>query len=108
LRGGRVETYNLDARDYGLRPADPESLRGGDPGQNAAMLRDLLAGGDDSPRRDVVLLNAAMALATQHGDVGRALADATNSLESGAALARLDTLVAYSQALALRQPVLVQ
>jgi anthranilate phosphoribosyltransferase len=108
LRGGRVETFDLDARDFGLRPASPETLRGGDPQQNAAMLRDLLAVRDDSPRRDVVLFNAAMALATQHGDVQKALADATCALESGAALARLDALVGLSQSLAQVSPALVQ
>jgi anthranilate phosphoribosyltransferase len=108
LRGGRVETFDLDARDFGLRPASPETLRGGDPQQNAAMLRDLLAARDDSPRRDVVLFNAAMALATQHGDVQKALADATCALESGAALARLDALVGLSQSLAQVSPALVQ
>jgi anthranilate phosphoribosyltransferase len=61
------------------------------------MLRDLLAGRDDSPRRDVVLLNAAAALATVNDNFSSALEEATLSLESGSALARLDALVGFSQ-----------
>ena len=70
------------------------------------MLRALLAGEDHSPRRDVVLLNSAAALATEHGDFQAALAEARQSLEFGAALAKLEALVAFSQKLA--QGTLVQ
>jgi anthranilate phosphoribosyltransferase len=69
------------------------------------MLRDLLAGRDASPRRDVVLLNAAAALAVDRCDLadnphkvlGAALAEAEQSLAGGAALAKLDGLIAVSQ-----------
>lgn len=100
LQDGRVSTYELNAGDFGLRPASPEDLRGGDPAENAVLLRALLTCQDTSPRRDVVLLNSAAALATEHGDFERALVDARQSLESGAALAKLDALIAYSQQLA--------
>lgn len=96
LHDGRVDTFTLDAAELGLRRADPELLRGGEPAQNAAMLRDLLAGVDDSPRRDVVLLNSAAALAAESGDFRTALAEAEQSLFSGAALAKLEELVAFS------------
>jgi anthranilate phosphoribosyltransferase len=100
LQNGMVETFELEAGDLGLRPARREELRGGEPPQNAKMLRDLLACRDQSPRRDVVLLNAAVALATEDGDIQTGLELARESLESGAALVKLDALVAYSQSLA--------
>jgi anthranilate phosphoribosyltransferase len=97
LHAGKVTTSELNAADYGLRPASRATLTGGDPAQNAAMLRALLTGEDTSPRRDVVLLNAAAALATASGDLRSALAEAETSLASGAALAKLDGLVEFSQ-----------
>ncbi len=100
LKDGRVDTFELDARDLGLRPAKTGDLQGGDPPENASMLRSLLAGEDESTRRDVVLLNAAAALALEAGDFTAALAAAESSLGSGAALGRLDALIATSQALA--------
>ena len=103
LRDGRVQTYDLDARSLGLRPAGPDELRGGDPQENAVLLRGVLEGRDRSVRRDVVLLNAAAALATRHGDLRLALDEAQQALESGAALARLDALAAYSQKFAAVQ-----
>jgi len=46
------------------------------------------------------LLNSAAALATEHGDFPAALSDARKSLDSGAALGRLEALIAFSQKLA--------
>ncbi|HEX7973814.1 MAG TPA: anthranilate phosphoribosyltransferase [Anaerolineales bacterium] len=106
LKDGQVSTFQMDSRDLGLRPASPEDLLGGAPELNARMLRAVLACQDNSPRRDVVLLNAAAALATDHANLERGLQEATQALESGAALLKLDALIAYSQQLAQGQPVL--
>lgn len=106
LKDGQVSTFQIDARDLGLRPASPEELLGGAPDLNARMLRDLLEGRDNGPRKDVVLLNAAAALATDDANLERGLQEATQALESGAALQKLDALIAYSQQLAEGQPVL--
>ncbi len=100
LYEGRVETSELDARELGLRPAAIADLRGGDPPENAQMLRAILSGEDMSPRRDVVLLNAAAALAAEDGDFRTALAEVRLSLDSGAALAKLEALRQTSQRLA--------
>lgn len=102
LRQGRVTTYELDTADLGLRPASQSELRGGDPVRNAAMLRGLLAGEDQSSRRDVVLLNAAAALATEDGDVESALVLARESLDGGAALEKLEQLTVFTQNVAIR------
>lgn len=96
LRDGRVESFELDAARLGLRHATREELRGGEPQHNAAMLRALLSGEDRSARRDVLLLNSAAALATASGDFRAALDEAERSLSSGAALARLEHLAAFS------------
>ncbi|MBN2387772.1 MAG: anthranilate phosphoribosyltransferase [Anaerolineales bacterium] len=103
LRDGRVETFDLEARDLGLRPAAAADLRGGTPADNAARMRQLLSGQDEGTCRDVLLLNAAAAIATTTGDLESALAEARTSLESGAALACLDGLIACSQKFAAVQ-----
>ncbi len=100
LKDGAVHTYELDPRELDLRASTGEDLKGGDPAQNAGMLRALLSGQDQSVRKDVVLLNSAAALATETGDLPGALAEARQSLESGAALDKLEQLVAVSQRLA--------
>ena len=100
LQDGQVKTFEFDPASLGLRPASMDDLRGGDPAENAGMLRAVLSGSDRSPRRDVVLLNSAAALATQHGDFHAALDEACRSLDSGAAVQRLDAFIAFTQGLA--------
>ena len=100
LKDGRVKTYELDASNFGLRRATLDDLRGGDPEKNAQMMRDILSGKDNSPRKDVVIFNAAAALAAEVGDFSSALFKVQQALESGKALNKLDQLIERSQAFA--------
>ena len=86
------EKHNVDR-------APASALRGGTAEENAQILRGILSGEDRSPRRDVVLLNAAYALHTsdRFGDLDAAFAAAQESIDSGAALDTLDTLAEVSQ-----------
>jgi anthranilate phosphoribosyltransferase len=97
LKNGAVASFELDPIQFGLRPASHELLRGGEPAHNARILREVLSGEDQTPRRDVVLLNAAAALAAESGDFEAGLADAEQALENGAALEKLEALIAFSQ-----------
>ncbi len=97
LKDGAVETFEFDAADLGLRRARPADLRGGEPEENARILRALLGGKDRSTRRDVLLLNSAAALAAVNGDFASGLREAERSLSSGAALHKLEALAAFSQ-----------
>ena len=93
----KVRTFELDPEALELRQASLEELRGGEPEENAQILLDLLSGVDTSPRRDVLLLNAAATLAVESGDLRAGLEEARHSLDSGAALDKLEQLVAFSQ-----------
>jgi anthranilate phosphoribosyltransferase len=106
LQDGHVDTFALDPAEFDLAPASPEDLRGGDPKMNAELLYNILNGGDRGPRRDVVLFNAAAALATRHGDFRLAFFEARQALESGKALDKLESLVTFSQTLVQSQPIL--
>lgn len=100
---GRVVTETLDARDLGLAPAPRHALRGGDPEENARILRAILAGEERGPRREVVLLNAAAALVAggRAQDLAAGLQQAAASIDSGAALRTLDAFLAFTQAVAV-------
>ncbi|HQK13502.1 MAG TPA: anthranilate phosphoribosyltransferase [Anaerolineae bacterium] len=99
---GAVVTQTLDPRDLGFDRAAPADLRGGDPATNAAITRAILDGTERGPKRDVTLLNAAAALHV--GGLATDLLDgvvkATESLDSGAALEKLEALIACSQGMA--------
>lgn len=100
LKDGAVRTYDLDPEKFGFERAPLEALRGGPPDANAAVLRGVLTGQVNGARRNAVLLNAAAAIAADTGDFDGALAVAVQALDHGAALGRLDALIAYSQRLA--------
>jgi anthranilate synthase/phosphoribosyltransferase len=97
LKDGAVRTFELDPREYGISHAAPDSLRGGEPAENAALLRSALEGKATAPVRDSILLNAAAAIAADTGDMKSALAEAAQALDSGAALKKLDQLIAFGR-----------
>ena len=98
LRGGGVHTYEVHPEDFGLARARPADLQGGDAAYNAGLVKRIL-GGEASPQRDIVLLNAAAAIAASTADQGIAdcLPRARESLESGRALAKLEQLREFTQ-----------
>ena len=94
VKDGKVTHEEIDPRKLGLQLCKPEDLRGGDPAENAAITRAIL-GGEQSPRRDAVALNAAATLvAANRGAWDSSLALAQQAITSGAALRTLDALIA--------------
>jgi len=57
-----IKHYIVNAEEYGLQSAPNESLKGGTPEENKVITLDILTGQDHGPKRDVVVLNAALAL----------------------------------------------
>ena len=101
LKDGAVRTFDFDPADLGFGRATLADMQGGDAATNAAIARGILSGEIHGPKRDVVLLNAAAALSTESdtgsGDFSAGLAQATESLDSGAALDVLDRYIALTQ-----------
>lgn len=95
-----LEDEEITPADFGLRTASLEILKGGGPQENAAILESILSGKDNGPRRDIVLLNAAAALACAGlaDHIGDALDIARETISSGAASQRLSLLRSASNA----------
>ena len=100
IKEGDLRSYTVSPEDFGLARAELASLKGGSAGENATMLRRVLAG-DPGPRRDAVVMNAAAALVA--GDRVATLKDgvalAEEVIDSGRALAKLERLIDFSQSL---------
>jgi anthranilate phosphoribosyltransferase len=96
---GNVREHELDPLELGVPRCDPAELRGGSPAENAAAVRAVFQGEHGGPR-SAILLNAAGALAAagHADDLAEGLELAREAIDSGAADARLDELVAFSQA----------
>ncbi len=99
---GHVATKTIDPRNCGLPLADLSDLRGGDPRENAQITRDILSCRDRGPRRDTVLLNAAAALLVGGAADGLlpGIGKAAHSIDSGAALSKLEGLIELTQKMA--------
>lgn len=97
LRHGSVAARTVKPEDFGLPRARLDDLLVSSPAESAAVIRSVLAG-QGGPARDIVLLNAAAALAVadKADNVALALPLARASIDSGAAAAGLDTLVRVS------------
>jgi anthranilate phosphoribosyltransferase len=93
LKNGEVRNYVIEPEQFGLKCCAPAELKGGTPEENAAIIRDILAG-KPGARRDIVLLNAAAAIMA--GGKAETIRDglemARKSVDSGAASRKLDAL----------------
>src|SRR5437762_3779152 len=94
-RDEAVNTFYLHPSDVGLPKSDSAALKGGEADENAAIIREVLAG-KRGPRRDVVLLNAGVALFVSGGRVNtieEGIAAAAAAIDFGAAQRRLQQMV---------------
>lgn len=99
LEDGAIRLFRITPEEAGLPSAPVEAIRGGAGADNAAALRKVLEGAE-GPYRDTVLLNAAAALmvAGRAGNLREGVALARASIDQGAALAALESLVRVSNA----------
>ncbi|MCL6584296.1 MAG: anthranilate phosphoribosyltransferase [bacterium] len=90
---GSVVDYELDPRDFGLPLAKKEDLVGGSVEDNVRIVTEVLQG-KPGPARDIVLLNAGAAIYV-YGlaeNLSEGIDLAARSIDTGAALAKLDLL----------------
>ncbi|MGB5069252.1 MAG: anthranilate phosphoribosyltransferase [Albidovulum sp.] len=100
LEHGAVSEFELHPEEAGL-PVHPfEAIMGGSPEANAQAFRALLDG-QKGAYRDAVLLNAAAALviADKAADLREGVARAAESIDTGAAKARIEALARFTSAL---------
>lgn len=106
LHHGEITHAEFTPEDFGVSRSSADALRGGDPGENATILRDILEGRDRGPRRDVALVNAApviVAAGLAEGFV-EAMELGTEALEAGDAAAALEGALALGRQLAAAPP----
>jgi anthranilate phosphoribosyltransferase len=96
LKDGVIRTYDIAPERLIGRRAAPEEVAGGDPEFNAALTRRIL-NGEPGGAREVVRLNSAAALvaAGRADSFEHGLRLATESIDSGAARAKLERLVSF-------------
>jgi anthranilate phosphoribosyltransferase len=95
---GEIREYSISPEESGLERGTAQDLRGGDAAANVEITRSILAG-EKGPRRTVTLLNAGAGIYT--ADAAESIAEgvrmAAEAIDSGAALDKLEQLVAFTQ-----------
>ena len=99
---GEIVHIDIDPTELGFHTAHLEDLKGDDAPTNAAILRGVLEGELTDAKRDVVLLNAGAAImaAGKAVSIAAGIEIARESIDSGAAIGKLNDLISFSQRLA--------
>ena len=97
LKSGDITTFSINPKDFGYSLCSTEDLKGGTPEENAFLIRNIL-NGDQGPKTDIVILNAAAALylGGKAESISNGILVAINSIKSGAANKKMDELCRVS------------
>jgi anthranilate phosphoribosyltransferase len=97
IRGGAIAEHTLSPEDFGVPVANPEDLKGADKNTNREIALEVLGGGL-GPKRDIVLVNASVALvaAGRAESFAQGMRVAAEAVDSGAALAKLHQMAAFT------------
>lgn len=97
VRRGEIQERRLMPEDFGLESHAGDGLAGGDAARNAEIALHILRG-QPGPARDAVVANAACGLLVggATGNLGEVADRARRSIDSGAALEKLEGLIDYS------------
>ena len=98
LKSDDVSTFQMTPEEYDFKRANLRDIVGGDAGENATIIRNILDG-EKGPKRDMVLLNASAAFVASglcdNFKDGIHMAEA--SIDSGKARHKLDQLIEFTQ-----------
>jgi anthranilate phosphoribosyltransferase len=99
LENDRIESYYIEPSDFGLEPASPDEIAGGDRKASAKILQDILSCNEEGAKRDVVLLNAAAAIfaADEATSIKEGFEIAKGVLDDGKAAEKLYAFIRFAQ-----------
>lgn len=101
IKDGEIIEYEIDPVKYGIPYAEAETIKGGDGAENARITMSILKG-EKSPRRDIVVLNAAAGIyiGGKASSYTEAVKIAEETIDSGKAFAKLEEFIKKTRELA--------
>lgn len=95
IRFGELSSYDITPQELGLTTCRLEELIGGTPQENALITRDILSGSLKGPKRDVVVINAAISLYLGIDDctIKDCVKKAQEIIDSGAAIGKMEEFI---------------
>ena len=101
LKNGEISEYEIHPEDFGLPMQSNRAIKVETPEQSLTMLKGVLAN-QDGPAKNIVILNAGVTLyaAGVASTIKAGIDRAREAIETGAAQAKLDQVLAFTQSLA--------
>ncbi len=98
LKDGKTKDFIIDPQGFGFKLAKKEEIEGGNAKDNAKITRAILSGEEKSAKRDIVLLNAGVALYVdgKARDIKEGIEMAKDAIDSQKALKKLDDIIKIS------------
>lgn len=98
LKDGKISNYEFDPEEFGIKRGSIDDIKGGYVAENVKTAF-LILKGEKSARRDIVILNAAAAIICggAANDFKEGIKKAANSIDSGTALEKLNSLIEYTR-----------
>ena len=99
LRDGTIREYTITAEEMGLRPGKLDDIRTDSAEESAQMILAILSGEDQGTPRDMALINTsgALVVAGLADDLKQGVSLASEAVDSGRALEKLEQLKTLSQ-----------
>jgi anthranilate phosphoribosyltransferase len=100
FKDGEVKNFHIEPEDFGIWRSEIDQIRGGNREENAAITLSIL-NGEKGPKRDIVLMNSALALIVsgKTEDFKTAFHMAEDSIDSGSASRKLEEVKRVSNSL---------
>jgi len=101
LSDNEIKEYEIDPQNYGLKLYPKEEILGADAKANAKITKDILEGKEHGAKRDIVLLNSALALVVDKKarDIQEGIEIAKDAIDSGKAKRHLSKIIKVSNSL---------
>lgn len=99
VRDGKFSTYEITPEQFGLKRCKKEELQGGEPAENAQIVREILDGRRGA-KFDAVLLNAGAAISIADGNltIDEGIAKAEKVMVNGTAREQLERFISLTNA----------
>ncbi|NOX14888.1 MAG: anthranilate phosphoribosyltransferase [Epsilonproteobacteria bacterium] len=101
LKNSRTTDFIIDPQEYGMKLSPKVAIKGADAKENAKITDAILRGEEKGAKRDIVLLNAAMALVVDDKarDIKEGIEMAKDAIESQKTFKKLEEIIKVSNSI---------
>lgn len=99
IRDDKLTSYDISPEQFGLKTCELKDIVGGTPEENAQITKDILSGKQQGAKRDIILMNAGMAIYLGRDDISKedAVKLAADIIDSGKAYQKMEQFVKACQ-----------